>query len=217
MKHDNKHFRPWRAIARLTACSFVAAGLLVQSAHAGVYRWVDDKGQVHYGDTLPDTYQQRGAAELDKQGRVVGRTPSQAERAEAASREAETRARQRDELVQRRQDKALLSTYSSLDDIDDARDRELDRYRQLIENTESRARDVGTDVGRLKARGTIQAGQGKSLPPQVQSQIMQREVELEGLKKTILRYESEMRRVQERFAQDKVRFRELTEESASRR
>jgi len=69
----------------------VAALLAAVPADAGMYRWVDGNGRVHYSDTLPPYYQQNGATEMSKQGNVIKRTQSEAERRAEAERKVEQR------------------------------------------------------------------------------------------------------------------------------
>ena len=126
MKAETKTCKPLRVIAKLTASSLLALGLLAPAAQAAMYRWVDARGQVHYGDTLPDTYQKSGAAELGKQGQVVKRTLSEDERRATAAREAEELGKRRAATDQARQDRALLSSFSSVEEIDLAEERALD-------------------------------------------------------------------------------------------
>ena len=39
-------------------------------AHATMYKWVDTKGKVHYGDTIPPEYANQGNAQLNDNGQV---------------------------------------------------------------------------------------------------------------------------------------------------
>src|SRR3569623_868075 len=78
MQTDKLNCRPWPLTVQRMAYSLLAAvaavSLLAASpAVAGMYRWVDGNGRVHYGDTLPPTYQQSGAAEMSKKGNIIKR------------------------------------------------------------------------------------------------------------------------------------------------
>jgi hypothetical protein len=55
---------------------------------ADIYRWVDDQGRVHIGDTVPDRYR-RVATKLDSKAHE----PSARQRTEAAERAAKDKAR----------------------------------------------------------------------------------------------------------------------------
>lgn len=122
--------------------SIAPAGAFAQAEKTGnTYRWVDEKGVVHYGDTVPPQYSQRESAVLNRQGVQIGRIEAQ-KTAEQLAEEA-----RRDLAVQRQKqhDAFLISTYSSIADIERLRDERLatiDAQRQsaeqYVENLHSR-------------------------------------------------------------------------------
>ena len=86
-----------------------------------VYRWIDEKGVVHYGDRIPPEYSRGEATLLNNQGIAVGirpaqKTPEQFER-DDAQRELREKEQQRDSF--------LLTTYTSVRDIEQLRDQRL--------------------------------------------------------------------------------------------
>jgi hypothetical protein len=83
-----------------------------------VYRWTDDKGIVHYGDSVPTEYSQNERSVLNSQGVEVGHVESGKNAAQAAEA-----ARQAGIVQQRSQhDQFLLATYLSTKDIEQLRD-----------------------------------------------------------------------------------------------
>jgi len=94
-------------------------------ATAGLFKWVDEQGNVHYTDRVPPEVAERERAELDKRGMTVKRveaakTPEEIEREKELER---LRAEQkRVEAEQRAADEVLLRTFRSEDDIVLARD-----------------------------------------------------------------------------------------------
>jgi Domain of unknown function (DUF4124) len=92
----------------------------VDSSSSGgkVYRWVDDRGVVHYGDSVPTEFSQTERSVLNNQGVEVGHVEGvrsaqqQAEQARAAS--AAQQHAQHDQF--------LLATYLSTKDIEQLRD-----------------------------------------------------------------------------------------------
>lgn len=66
---------------------FLACLLLTTHAHAGLNKWVDEKGQVHYGDRVPAKYLTKEHSLLSEQG-VTLRT-SEAHKTEEELNEAE--------------------------------------------------------------------------------------------------------------------------------
>jgi hypothetical protein len=190
--------------ALLTALLLVAG-----PAQAALYRWVDSNGQVHYSDTLPATYQKSGAAEMNKQGLVVKRTASEAERRQAAEKKAEQDRLQREADEQTRLDRALTSTYTTEAEIDLARDRALEHHRLAIKGAETRAKAVNANLKELRDRADRITKSGKTLPPSLQVQLAQAEKERLELKRTVLQNEEAMVKVRGKYDADKQRFGDL--------
>ena len=85
------------------------------------YKWVDDQGVVHYGDTIPPQYAQKESTLLNKQGVPIGHkdaTKTPAELAAAAAADEQT-------ARQKQRDSFLLATYTSVKDIEQLRDERL--------------------------------------------------------------------------------------------
>ena len=184
----------------------LGAGLV----QAAMYRWVDSNGRVHYGDTLPSTYQKSGAAEMDKQGNVIKRTQSEEERKAEAERLAEQKRIQLEQQKQAQQDRALTQTYTTEAEIDLARDRALEHHKLMIKGAEIRAKAVDANVAELMARIANIEKAGRKAGPNLKEQLDQASKERLELKRTILNNEEAMVQVREKYDADKARFRELT-------
>ncbi len=90
---------------------------------AAAYKWVDEKGVVHYGDSIPAQDAQKETRILNKQGMEIRRTDAQ----KSAEEQAED-AREREALVRQKQhDSFLLTTYTSVKDIESLRDERLEQ------------------------------------------------------------------------------------------
>jgi TolA-binding protein len=199
---------------RNTAFSLVLMAACAGTAQAQMYRWVDGNGRVHYSDTLPQTYQKSGAAEMNKQGMVVRRTQSEAERMAEIARQAEQLKIERQQAEQARLDRALMATYTSEAEIDLARDRALEHHKLAIRGAETRAKAVDANLDELRARISAIEKSGRPVSPDLQSQLAQTRKESLDLKRTILNNEDAMSQVREKYEADKQRFRQLS--SASR-
>lgn len=187
----------------------VALLLVMGNAHAKMYRWVDSNGRVHYGDTLPSTYQKSGAAEMSKQGNVVNRMQSEAERKANTEHEAEQKRIQQEADKQAQQDKALTFTYTSEAEIDLARDRALEHHKLAINSAKIRAKAVEQTLSDLTAKMTRIEKSGRPPNANLTEQLNQARKENMELKRTVLTNEAAMAKVREKYAADKTRFREL--------
>ena len=100
---------------------------------------MDDKGVVHYGDTIPPEYANRDRSVLNDRGVRVGFEQGEItdeERAAIARKEAEAEAARAAKLEEARRDRSLLETYSSVSDIEELRDRRLELLDSQIKVTE---------------------------------------------------------------------------------
>lgn len=213
MQADNKNYGRWRSTARNTASSALLAALLLAAAggaHAQMYRWVDSNGRVQYSDTPPTTFNQSGGAELNKQGHVIRRTQSEAERREAAARQAEQKRIQTQQQKQAQLDRALMATYTTEAEIDLARDRALEHHKLAIQGAEARSRAVDANLTDLRTRVYAIERTGKPVSPNLEAQVAQAARESEDLKRTIAGNREAMEKVREKYAADKARFRELS-------
>ena len=133
-----RHHLAWFAVAA------IAAPLLCNAQSKTVttkqlYKWVDDKGVIHYGDSVPPEYANKEKNVLNKAGVKVGYEEGEIspERRAEMKREAEKAEQDRikREEIDRR-DKMLLETYLSVQDIEDLRDRRLELLESQIKVTE---------------------------------------------------------------------------------
>lgn len=122
-------------LTRLSAPLLVAGLCWAQVPSAAMYKWVDENGKTHYGDTIPAKYANRAPERLNKSGAAPTKVERPAQVAETRPTEQEIEKQKADAkrlLEQRRQDVALLATYSNEKEIDQARERELKRHQELI-------------------------------------------------------------------------------------
>jgi hypothetical protein len=118
--------------ARVKVSLLLAAALAAGSAHADPsssssktlsYRWVDEQGVVHYGDHIPPQYANKAGAVLNAQGVEVGQLDAQ-KTPEVQAAEARARA---EVMKQKQHDAFLITTYTSIKDIEALRDVRLEQ------------------------------------------------------------------------------------------
>jgi hypothetical protein len=110
-----------RYLAVALLCS---VGCLAHAEDKGAaYKWVDEKGVTHYGDSVPAQDAQRETRVLNKQGMEINRTEAQKTPEEQAAAE-----REREAMIRQKQhDSFLLTTYTSVKDIESLRDERLEQ------------------------------------------------------------------------------------------
>lgn len=117
------------------------AGADATSSRATAYRWVDEQGVVHYGDSIPPQYAEKEHAVLNNQGVVVSHIDAQKTPEQRAVEAKEQEALRK----QQQHDSFLLTTYTSVKDIESLRDVRLEQLQgqrfaaeQYVENLHSR-------------------------------------------------------------------------------
>lgn len=117
--------------------------------HDRVYRWVDEDGQVHYGDSIPPEYSDLPKQVLNEHAVTVqhleGRKTEEQLAAEAKARELEMQ-----KELQLRADKALLATYLSVEEIVMHRDRRIELFQAQARVTELYLRNLERRLAKLK-------------------------------------------------------------------
>lgn len=179
-----------------------------------IYKWVDDQGVTHYGQSIPPEYREQGGAEMSKQGltvRTIDPVATPEQRKAAEDRVRREKEEQKRVFEQRRRDAALLNTYTSPREIDEARERNLALPIQAIRGIEPRVKRAEDRLAALQARADGLEQAGKPVPEHVQEDIAQQKLELDGLRADIERHRSQIQAIRARFEQDKQRYMELTQ------
>ena len=140
----------------LVALAGVASAASPSSSNTGktmTYRWVDEQGVVHYGDQVPPQYAQREQTVLNSRGVEVKRLEAQ----KTPEQQAAESLRRQEALRQKQHDSFLLTTYTSVKDIESLRDQRLDQLRgqrvaaeQYVENLHSRLSSLQTRAMNFK-------------------------------------------------------------------
>lgn len=193
----------------------IASLLLVASLPAGAatYRWVDSNGRVHYTDTMPPQQAGMGHQELDKQGRVVKdvertrRTAEERRQAEEVRQRAEAE-RQR-ELDQERRDRALLTSYTSEDEIDLVRDRALELERLQLDSLQAQMNNASEKL--TYANGEIKkySDSGKRVPRSFTQMREEAQNDLARIGGMLQQRQQNLEEIRAKYESDKLRFREL--------
>ena len=114
------------------------------------YKWVDENGVIHYGDSIPAQYRDLPKEVVNDYGVALDhlegkKTPEQIE--------AERKEKERLQAIelQRRADQALLATYLSVDEILMHRDRRVELFQAQARVTELYLRNLDRRLEKLRA------------------------------------------------------------------
>lgn len=184
--------------------------LAVCPAQAKMYKWVDAQGNVQYSDTLPPAAAGRGNAEISKTGQMVKKTESAEEKRVRMMREAEAGQQKKLANEQARKDRALLSTFTTEQEIDLSRDRALEHHNLAIKSAQIRLKPVMGSTEKMSKTIRALKSANKPVPPHTQQQYEAKVAEAEDIQKLIKTNEEAQIAVRARYEADKLRFRELT-------
>ncbi len=176
------------------------------TAEAKLYKWVDDKGETHYGEVIPPEYANKDKVQFNEKGREIKKKESTEGDASSKKSAEEDQAA----IDRRRRDKALVSTYSNEKEIDLARDRNLQQVEARINSVHLliQSAQESLDGYRKEADGLIKAG--NKIPHSLQADITEAENKIARLKQDLAKAEEKATAVKASFEADKMRYRELT-------
>lgn len=181
------------------------------------YKWVDDHGITHYGDTVPPEYSKQERSELNAQGVELRQLPRQLspEEADAAQKVAAADSRRR------QHDSFLLTTYTRVQDIEQLRDErialidgQMEIARGSIETTQQRLKDLEQRMRTFVPYST--STNARRIPDQLAEEVVRTLRERDQLHEALKSRETEKTGLRAQFDADISRYRELTTRPAGR-
>lgn len=183
----------------LGAC-IAAASLSAPHAVAETYKWTDDKGVVHYTDKMPPEDVNKAATVLDKQARPIKHidpplTPEQRAARDAEDRKKQALAKSQEEAE--RQDRALMQSFSSAEEIELSKSRALATIDGQVQSSHAYIQQLGKRKEEIEAR---KAALGKKPVPDAM------ERELASIDAEVARQEELIQQRQQERAQTAARY-----------
>jgi hypothetical protein len=204
-----------RGLTIIAATALIVASLaaLAQSTPGQLtYRCVGKDGKKYYGSTVPTPCLGQPIEQLNTSGMVVKRINPESDEKERVAKDAEAKKKREGEAAAReaaRRNSALLATYTSEQDIDDA------RSRALAEN-EKAVKDVELRIDALKKRQAtydkeLEFYKGDNKPPaRLQDDIRDAEIDLQAQQNLLVAKKKDAENINAKYSGDKKRYRELT-------
>jgi Domain of unknown function (DUF4124) len=198
----------------LVALSLVSAGIGI--AHADdskapiAYRWVDDKGVVHYGDRIPAQDTQKERTILNRQGVEVGRLDAQ----KSAAEMAEDSRRDQEQARLQQHDSFLMTTYTSAKDIEDLRDARLAELNGQHAAAEQYVATLNSRLAALQAQAMTfkpysPRPEARKMPDNLAENLVRTLSELRTQRNTLAAKDKEESAVRAEFDSDIQRFKTL--------
>jgi len=199
----------WLPVVALAACAG-ASGAAAQTPPGNFYTCHDRNGKMITADRpIPDcagVMRELGPSGVVKREIAPPMTPEQLRQKEADDRTRRTA----DEAAreQRRRDLALLTAYQNEDQIEAARKRALADTNDAIRTSQERLDDLQKDKKALEQEG--ETTKGKSLSPVFKRRVEDNQMLIDDEQATIKQRRVEVERINQRYDDDRKRFRELS-------
>jgi hypothetical protein len=175
-----------------------------QTVAAGVemYRYVNDKG-ITVIDRLgvPPQYIGKGYQVLNDQGRVIREVPPAPTAAEIEQRKADA--------ARASSDQQLMRMYTSVDDVDRARDRKLAELDGLASVARGNLQSLKAQQANLQARAADQERAGRQVPDDLVAQLSNLRSDEQRLQQDIARYQQLRAQAVSSFGEDRARVAQL--------
>lgn len=181
-------------------------------AAAKLYKWVDDEGTTHYGETVPPEYANKDRVELNQSGRVVKTDEVLTPERRRAKEQAAAKKREQDQAVfeQQRRDKTLLSTYNSVKEIDLARSRGSQQVDARLNVIDSSLKSANDNLASLQKEAESYINQKKKIPASLDEDLQEAQTRVAKLQKDREKPQEEKAALEARYDADKKRYMELT-------
>ena len=190
----------------------VAAGAAGSTNNRGAvtYKWTDDQGIVHYGDSIPPQYAQQERAVLNSRGIEVRRLDAQKTPEQLAAEERT----QQEVIRQKQHDAFLLNTYTSAKDIEALRDLRLEQMHgqktaaaQYVDSLHSRLSALQERAKNFKPYSA--RPNAHKMPDDVAEDLVHTLNELRTQSSALTRKNEEETTLKAQFQADVERYREL--------
>ncbi|MEY4761484.1 MAG: hypothetical protein RLZZ200_1340 [Pseudomonadota bacterium] len=190
-----------------------AKGSSVFSKGSPTYKWVDEQGVTHYGDGLPVEGTHTDAQVLNRNAIAVRDVPGTQHQVSdgAASAKADESAKE----AQRRQDRILLSTYTSVHDIERLRDERVAQIKGQITSAQGSLDTVTHRLETLRERSKrfkpySTSPEARRMPDTLTAELVQALNEERLQRDFLAARESEVKATLAKFQTDLDRYKVLT-------
>ncbi len=195
----------------LTLCTVLLSQF--SALHAGkLYKWVDEHGQVRYGDRIPPQYAKDKNETLNKQGVVVDRKAPAKTKEQFAEEErlaAEKAEQERKRQEQARLDRILLDTFTNEDEMILTRDGKIEAIEAVIRVTKSRTEKIKERLTQQKRRAANLERAGNGVPDKLKRQIAESRRQIRHNSDYVANRRKAQEAIRAQFELDIERFRKL--------
>jgi Domain of unknown function (DUF4124) len=194
----------------------LSSALTVPAAQAGkLYKWVDENGQIRYGDRIPPQYARKSNETLNQQGITVNRQAAAKTPEQIAEEQRLEEARIAAEKLQQEQDRSdqiLLDTFTNEDEMVLTRDGKIEAIEAIIRVTNGRTEKLKLRLSQLKSRAANIERSGKPVSEKLNAEIRETRQQIAHNFTYVKSRNADKKLIREQFEKDIARFRELQAE-----
>lgn len=206
------HICPMQKLSLIpTVVLALSAGAFAQDNK--VFKWVDEDGVTHYGDSIPAKYAELPKEIVNDHGVTIANLEGKKseEQLEAERLEKERLARVE---VERRADQALLATYLSVDEIVMHRDRRVELFQAQARVTELYLRNLERRMYKLRneAANFTPYSEDANAPPiddDLAEEILRTKEIIARHERNLRKFRMDEQQIIARFDGDITRFKKL--------
>lgn len=188
-------------------CSMIVA---TNVALAETFKWVDDKGVVHYTDKMPADQVNKAATVLDTQARPIKKIDPPPTAAQRAAKESEERrvaaaAKEREEAD--RHDRALMQSFTSPEEIALSKSRAIATIDSQLQSSHAYITQLTSRLADVEAKKTSYGN--KPVPDSLEREIVSIDAEVQRQKELVEARKVEKAQTAARYDAFATRWREL--------
>jgi hypothetical protein len=192
---------------------FCLSAGIAAAQQAKLYRWVDEDGVVHYGDSIPAKYAELERQVVNEHGITVGVMHAKKTEEELAEDARLEELRVEAEL-QRRRDQALLATYLTIDEIEMHRDRRVELFQAQARVTELYLRNLQRRMDALREEASnfrpySEDPDAPMIDPDLADDMTQTKNTIARHEENLRKFETDEQSIVARFDGDIDRFKSL--------
>ena len=220
MRAPSNHIESRSTLLPVILLALTLFAPIKQTGAGALYKWTDENGQIRYSDRLPASQVKRKHQQLNSQG-VVLSTKEAAKSDEELAAEAEARRKLEEQEAkeakikeaQDKKDTVLLLTFSSEEELGLARDNRLDVLESVIQLINKSIDATQQQLQQLQTKADkTYLSQGKEVPSGLAQKIEHFTRKIESRYAQLESKMAEKDKINEQYALDLARYRELTTE-----
>ncbi len=177
--------------------SLLAMSNIAAAEGKKIVKWVDSKGVTQYGDKLPASDAGRNNSEMNTQGMVVKKN---------VTKKKSNDLQDQQKIEQERKDKILLASYTKAEEIDLAKERNLELDKAALQALTQQKINITNRTARNNKLADGFKARKKPLPAYLIDELKLSKAEIANIDKQMAQRKLSMAATNARYTEEKTRF-----------